>query len=536
MTASRRPTAARRPIPARRPIALTAAVATAAALGATALATLGATSASAAEIPLSGYELTWGIKQSYRSYVVAPYTQGSFTTVDGASQAAGNGAFTFTGGQGTYDSTKHTLHLAFQGSVTARSTAHGFVRTLSDFQYDSGKGTLTADLKADDQAVQQDVVIAQVAAPTSQEMTGLATTLTPEAAAFLGSPSYSGAAGDPLDVVKKAAPSPSTSASPSTSTSPSASSSPSSSPSPSTSASASASPSTSPSGSASPSTPPSTPAPTAPAQGSVADGTLTWGVKQSFRSYVVGNVAKGKVTTAGGATQAAGNGAFTFPDATGSYDTDEDTLSASFKGTVNFKGHQGAGEDGGYGLDLTLGDLKARLADGTGTLTADLTSLGVKSDDVVLADLKAADKDLTAEDDVLTVDDVTATLTAAGAKAFSGFYQAGEALDPVALSLALTDDAELPGGDNGGSTSGGSSGSGGSGDTSGGTTGGAGTTGSTTGGAGTTGGSVGGSMAATGSDVPVGALGAAAGGIVLAGAAAVYVARRRRTDETGPTA
>uniref|UniRef100_UPI003A86696C HtaA domain-containing protein n=1 Tax=Streptomyces sp. Agncl-13 TaxID=3400628 RepID=UPI003A86696C len=188
-------------MPVRRPrlsFALAAAVATAAAFGATALAT---TTASAAEVPLSGYELTWGIKQSYRTYV-STYAQGSFTATDGASQAANNGAFTFTDGTGTYDTTSHAVHLTFKGTVTAKSTLHGFVREMSDFQYDSAAGTLTADLVADGGTKQQDVTLATVAAPTSQDLTNLATTLTAAAGTFLGSDTYANAAGDPLSAVK----------------------------------------------------------------------------------------------------------------------------------------------------------------------------------------------------------------------------------------------------------------------------------------------------------------------------------------------
>ncbi|WP_208638035.1 HtaA domain-containing protein, partial [Streptomyces murinus] len=256
-----------------------------------------------------------------------------------------------------------------------------------------------------------------------------------------------------------------------------------------------------------------------------ADGTLGWGVKETFRTYVVSGPAQGKITTSGGAKQASGNGAFTFPGATGSYDTKAGTLSAAFKGAVNFKGHE---SNGTYGLDLTLSDLHASLNHGTGTLTADVTSLGKKSEDVVLADLKAKSTGLTAKNDVITVNGVTATLTDAGAKAFSGYYTKGTALDPVALSVALTDDADLPSGDGGTGTAGGTGGSGTAGGA--GTAGGSGTTGgdvtgSTVGG----GGVAGGSLASTGSDAPVGALGAAAAVAVVAGAGVVVAVRRRRT-------
>ncbi|WP_432032932.1 HtaA domain-containing protein [Streptomyces antibioticus] len=504
----------------RRPVALAAAVATAAALGATALATLGATAASAAEVPLSGYELTWGIKQSYRTYVTT-YAAGTFTATDGASQAAGNGAFTFTDGTGTYDSTAHTLDLGFKGSLRIVSAAHGFDISLSDVKFDSAAAEITADVtKAG--TTNQDVPLADVT--VTRAMTDMETKLTKEAADVFGSASYEGAVGDPLTVLQKTPPaSPSASASASASTSPSGGTSPSASASASASASggsspsasASASQSASASASASDGASPSASATQAPAKGDIADGTLGWGVKKSFRTYVVDGVAQGEITTWGGAEQAADNGVFTFVDGAGTYDTDEDTLSASFEGSVNFKGHE---ENGEYGLDLTLSDVRATLDGGTGKLTADVTSLGEKTDDVVLADLRAAKSDLTASGDVITVDGIAADLTTAGAEAFGGFYPAGTDLDPVDLRVALTDDADLPGdGGADGGSSGGGSGTGGAG--------------STTGGAGTTAGGITGGLADTGSDVPVVALGGAAAVAVAAGAGVVTAMRRRRTAE-----
>ncbi|MBT1091633.1 HtaA domain-containing protein [Streptomyces sp. Tu102] len=497
----------------RRPVVLAAAVATAATLGATALATLGAGTASAAEVPLSGYELTWGIKQSYRTYVTG-MAAGTFTATDGASQAAGNGAFTFTDGSGTYDSTAHTVDLGFKGSVRIVSQAHGFDITLSDVRFDSAAAEITADVTKSGTTT-QDVPLADVT--VTRTMTDMTTKLTKEAADTLGSPGYEGAAGDPLTVVQKTtSPSPT----PTPTATPTQSPSPTSTPTATATATESATPTAPATESASPST--STAPSEAPARGDIADGTLGWGVKQSFRSYVVGGVANGAITTSGGASQAADNGVFTFTDATGEYDTDADTLSADFKGAVTFKGHKGQGEDGGYGLDLTLTGLRVTLDEGVGELTADVTSLGEKTEDVVLADLKADEPDLAAQEDVITADDVTATLTEAGAKAFGGFYTAGTELDPVDLAVALTADAELPDDGGTGGSTGGGSGSGGS--TSGGSTGGSsGTAGSTTGG-------VTGGLASTGSDVPVAALGTAAAVTVAAGAGVVIAMRRRRTE------
>ncbi|MFB7651785.1 MULTISPECIES: HtaA domain-containing protein [unclassified Streptomyces] len=515
------------PVRRRRSTALAAAVATAAALGATVLVTAGATTATAAEVPLKDYELTWGVKQSYRSYVGM---FGTFTTSGGATQAAGNGAFTFVDGTGTYDTTGHTVDLAFKGGLVSKSAAHGFEITLTDVRFDSKAGEITADIKKVDTSAGapkttegDDVPLATVA--VTRAMKDMATTLTAEAGEYLGSASYAGAAGDPLTVVQKTPPS-----TPPTSPSPSPSQTQTQTQEPSPSASQTTpteNPETESPAPAPTKTTSTGPSPAASAtKGEIADGTLGWGVKQTFRAYVVGPMAKGRVTVSGGATQAAGNGAFTFKDATGTYDTDADRLTASFQGAVNFKGHE---TNGTYGLDLTLSNLKATLDGGSGKLSADVNSLGTLTKGVVLADLKAKSADLTAEKDVITVDDVAATLTAAGAKAFGDFYPAGTALDTADLSVALTDAAQLPDGGSSGTTGG----TGGTGGSAGGSTGGTGGTASTIGGTGTTtGGSTGaGSLATTGSDIPGPALAGAAGVAVAIGAGAVYATRARRTQQ-----
>ncbi|MEV7283647.1 HtaA domain-containing protein [Streptomyces sp. NPDC093252] len=494
--------------PRRRSTALAAAVATAAALGTTALGLAAAAPAAAAGVPLTGYELTWGIKESYRTYVVG-MAAGSFTPSGGAAQAADNGVFTFTDGSGTYDPATHTVDLGFKGALKIASVRHGFETTLSDVRFDSAAGEITADVTSKG-VTSDDVPLAEVT--VSRTMKDMATTLTQQAADIFGSASYAGAAGDPLTVVEKKPPV----------TTPPVTTPPVTTP-PATTPPATTPPVTTPPATTAPPKPTgtTTPAPTAtsatpaPARGDIADGTLTWGVKESFRTYVVDGVAQGDITVSAGARQASGNGVFTFPDATGTYDTAADTLTAEFRGAVNFKGHQEGTE---YGLDLTLTDLRATLDGGSGELTADVTSLGERSEDVVLAELTAKSADLTARDDVITLDDIAAELTAEGAEAFGDFYEAGSALDPVDLSVALTEGAELPGGD------GGTDGGGTDGGTDGGTSGGTGTTG------GTTSGGVTGGLANTGSDTPVAALGTAAALTLMAGTGVVLAMRKRRTQ------
>ncbi len=229
--------------------------------------------------------------------------------------------------------------------------------------------------------------------------------------------------------------------------------------------------------------------------GEIYSGNLDWGVKESFRSYIAGG-ARGKVELSGGAERQ--GDVYRFPDGSGNYDAD-----AKFAGTVRFTGHEGK-------LDLRISDLKVRANGAKGILVADLSSKDIKtgkvshSDDLTLADLTLPAGGLTGTGKVLCLDDVPATLTEGGPKAFAGFYEAGEALDPINLAVSLDKDASLPGGTTG---SGGTSGSG---------IGGTGGTGSDTeafgtggvtggdGGGGSTGGS--GSLAATGADVPTGVL------------------------------
>jgi hypothetical protein len=488
----------------RLPLALTAAVAVA--LGACALT---ATGAQAAEVPLKDYQLTWGIKESFRTYVTGAFAQGSFTAADGASQADDNGAFTFTSGTGTYDSTTHAVDLAFQGTLTI--ALHGTEITLADVKFDSTAAEITADVTKSG-TTEQDVPLADVT--VTQEMTAMATTLTSEAATVFGSSSYNGAAGDPLSVTQQTPESRPPSDEPPTDEPPTDE--------PPTNDPTTENPAPTPTSTPTDSNSPTTTATSSPSastsaatKGEITDGTLGWGVKESFRTYVVGSVANGKITASDSATQAADNGVFTFTDATGAYDTDADTLVAAFAGAVNFKGHEAT--DGTYGLDLTLSEVKVELDGGKGELRADVTSLGEEKQDVPLADLTADSAELTAEDDVITLDDVRATVTKEGAEAFAGFYSEGTELDPVDLSVALTADAQLPGGDGESSASAtASDAASGTGTTTGGTG-----TGTTTGGTG--------ALAATGADVPVATLGAAAAVTVAAGAGVVVGTRRRRT-------
>ncbi|MFF2956522.1 HtaA domain-containing protein [Kitasatospora sp. NPDC057965] len=176
------------------------------------------------------------------------------------------------------------------------------------------------------------------------------------------------------------------------------------------------------------------------AEGRVSGGRLDWGIKQSFLTYVTGPIAQGSWGLTGGAATVSGSG-FRFHSATGTYDPASGALSAAFSGGVRFTGHQ---ESGANALDLSIGRLTFRAAPGgSAGLYADVSSKSRETGQVSnasqakLADLSLAGVDLRGAAGTLTLSNVPATLTDAGAKAFSGFYTAGTALDPVNLSVNL---------------------------------------------------------------------------------------------------
>ncbi|WP_105806201.1 HtaA domain-containing protein [Leucobacter massiliensis] len=67
-------------------------------------------------------------------------------------------------------------------------------------------------------------------------------------------------------------------------------------------------------------------------------GSFEWGVRASFRKYVEGPIAKGKITVVKPAT---GTDVYRFPQTSNAWDPESRTGTASYAGRVNFKGHGG---------------------------------------------------------------------------------------------------------------------------------------------------------------------------------------------------
>ncbi|SEC04180.1 HtaA domain-containing protein [Arthrobacter woluwensis] len=171
-----------------------------------------------------------------------------------------------------------------------------------------------------------------------------------------------------------------------------------------------------------------------PVTGTVSDARLTWGVKESFRKYLLSPIAQGAITPSGGVTQQAGNGLFDWAGGTGQLENG--TGSLSFPGTVHFTGHSGQ-------LDVTFAHPTLHITSSTtGLLRLDAKTKafgGSPALDVAQTDFaNVTFSPLTVSSGKLELQGVSALLTANGAKAFAGFYSEGTALDPASATGTFT--------------------------------------------------------------------------------------------------
>ncbi|GAA2804511.1 HtaA domain-containing protein [Streptomyces showdoensis] len=167
------------------------------------------------------------------------------------------------------------------------------------------------------------------------------------------------------------------------------------------------------------------------------NGTLDWGIKESFRSYLAKPFAKGRTTVDGGARQAPDHGIFTFVDGSGTYDTGSHATANSFKGGVRFEAHDGA-------LDIRISDVRLSTkgaAAPTGEITADVVAKEKDGTFTTRDDIPFAALDMTGvrpgggTGGAMVFTGIPAKLTKEGAAAFAGFYKEGEVLDPATLTV-----------------------------------------------------------------------------------------------------
>jgi hypothetical protein len=162
---------------------------------------------------------------------------------------------------------------------------------------------------------------------------------------------------------------------------------------------------------------------------SVSDATLTWGFKESFRSYISGTIANGEWTVDGGATYETPN--FGFSNGTGSYDS-----SITFDGSIRFTGHGGI-------LDTTVANPELQIEGDSAKLYLDVRGTTQEGAEIDERGVEFATVDLTghlgSDDGHVSIADAPAILTAEGAAAF-GTYESGETLDPLTVSFTVAEE------------------------------------------------------------------------------------------------
>lgn len=162
--------------------------------------------------------------------------------------------------------------------------------------------------------------------------------------------------------------------------------------------------------------------------GTIKSANLGWGVRDSFRNYVRGGIANGSWELNGTSYS---SDAFNWSNGTGTFKGGKGSI--SFSGSVRFTGHHGV-------LDTTIANPRLEINGNSGTLYATMTSndpSGKATNYGEVALLKVDLSGLQSSADAVSVNGAATALTAEGAKAFAGFYDAGKDMAPLSFSAAI---------------------------------------------------------------------------------------------------
>jgi hypothetical protein len=168
----------------------------------------------------------------------------------------------------------------------------------------------------------------------------------------------------------------------------------------------------------------------------VVESEITWGFKESFRSYISGAIALGQWTTSGDVSYE--TPAFSFSGGEGTIAPDRTSGSVAFEGELLFEGHGGILRTSLANPTLMLDDhRRATLVfDVTGD-TMDMVSVSADDVEFVTLEWSAGDESIDAASGEWMITAAAATLTASGSESF-GTYPAGEPFDPVDIRLVVT--------------------------------------------------------------------------------------------------
>ncbi|MGV9184077.1 HtaA domain-containing protein [Arcanobacterium canis] len=167
-----------------------------------------------------------------------------------------------------------------------------------------------------------------------------------------------------------------------------------------------------------------------PTKTRITRGTLSWGLRSSFTNYVQGSIAKGSISPKN-ATFA--NRQFMFSASGGSFDTTKQSGTIHYTGSVHFGGHDGK-------LNMTISNPSLVISGKSATLYMNVSSSSMDGKvtnygRVAFANVKLST--LSVSNGSLNFGSSSVSLTASGAKAFAGFYSAGEHLDNMSGGAKL---------------------------------------------------------------------------------------------------
>lgn len=400
-------------------------------------------------VDISSATLNWGLKDSFRKYVVGNIAKGQFKGVDGARQAKNNGVFSFTGGTGTVKDGKGTL--AFKGSLQVTGHHGELNMVLSKFRVKftgAGRAQLILDAKADAAPTMdrpavdaknvvfaelrygsKDFVVAGVSMPGASatgaqalSLSNAKATLTKAGATSMGDFYSAGTTLDSLSINGKASATASAVEGTDNDGANNAGSGGANNAGQNASNNAAGNDSGTATGSGASA---QQQCRTVSVPGSAGGVSLSWGVKASFVSYVKGGIAKGKISTGGGA--AAQGGGFSWGAGSGTLSA-AGTGTVSFPGSVQFTGHNGL-------MNTTLSGLRVQVTGpGTATLIANVKSQDMEGKDLSASNVSFATVKFNGGS-ANGFSNASVALTGAGAKAFAGFYSAGQAMDSMTLSV-----------------------------------------------------------------------------------------------------
>ncbi|MBO1900638.1 HtaA domain-containing protein [Leucobacter weissii] len=164
-------------------------------------------------------------------------------------------------------------------------------------------------------------------------------------------------------------------------------------------------------------------------------GSFDWGVRESFRAYVKGPIANGKITVTKPATETGAG--YRFPQTKNTWDSASRTGSVSYAGKVNFWGHSGA-------LDLDLANPTVNVKSAS---SAELrVPYGTRTMTIATIDLRAqgADRKVNADGSIRYTGAVV-RLTQEGAETyFQGYVGQDYELDRLAFTIGADSASAKP--------------------------------------------------------------------------------------------